>query len=136
MDDVKDVLLSQGELGKDDIQRLWQLDEEQYAELKLLFDHEKLIEPGPRGRGGFVVRVGRRALPPDESMEAGFVVQRSWEAQAVERLAALFSHAELEAFLRDLVYTVRRARTQRPALGYQAFRAIWQLRRLRVDTPP
>ena len=42
VDDIKDVLLSQGELGKDDNQRLWQLDEVQYAELKLLFDHEKL----------------------------------------------------------------------------------------------
>lgn len=112
IDDIKYVLFSLGELAKDDILRLWGLDEDDYAALKQAFERERLIEPGPRGKGGFVVKVRRRPLPPDESEPPAFVLHHDWEVQAVERLASLFSHADLETLLGDLVYTVRRARTQ------------------------
>lgn len=112
IDDIKNVLFSLGELSKEDIQRLWGLDDAQYADLKSSLDRERLIEPGPRGRGGFVVHVRRRPLAPLEEAETAFVVHQPWETEAVARLAELFSHKELEEFLGDLVYSVRRARTQ------------------------
>lgn len=109
--DIKNVLLSLGELPKDDIVRLWELDEDDYAALKRAFDDEKLIEPGTRGRGGFVVRVRKRPLPADDEGAQPFVLAHAWEELAVARLAELFSYADLEKLLGDLVYTVRRART-------------------------
>lgn len=110
--DIKNVLYSLGELSKADIVRLWGLGDAEYAALKLALEGERLLEPGPKGTGGFVVRVRKRALPPDEDGASAFTLQSDWERAGVERLAALFSHAELEKLLGDLVYTVRRARTQ------------------------
>jgi superfamily II DNA or RNA helicase len=110
--DIKNVLLSLGELSKADILKLWGLGDAEYAALKLALQGERLLEPGPKGSGGFVVRVRRRALPPEEEGASAFTLQSAWERTGVERLAGLFSHAELEKLLGDLVYTVRRARTQ------------------------
>lgn len=87
--DIKNVLFSLGELPKDDIVRLWELDEDDYAALKRAFDDEKLIEPGTRGRGGFVVRVRKRPLPADDEGAQPFALAHAWEEVAVARKCAV-----------------------------------------------
>jgi len=110
--DIINVILSRGELSKDDIKLMWALDEDAYAGLKADLADEKLIEPGPRGSGGFAAKFKHRAAPPDESSPSLRILGSAWEQAAADRLAALLSHLELEKLLGDLVYTIRRARMQ------------------------
>jgi DNA repair protein RadD len=109
--DIIQVILSRGEISKDDIQLMWGLSEEAYANLKQDLADEKLIEPGPRGSGGFAAKFKRRPKAPDETVTAP-ILGTAWEQASAERLAALLSHADLEDLLGELVYTIRRARTQ------------------------
>ena len=110
--DIINVILSRGELSKDDIKSLWSLNEEAYAQLKEDLAGEKLIEPGSRGSGGFCARFAKRPKPPDETTATPKILGTAWEQAAADRLAALLSHAEIEELLSDLVYTIRRARMQ------------------------
>ena len=110
--DIISVILSRGELSKDDIKLMWALNEEAYAELKDDLADEKLIEPGSRGSGGFVAKFHRRPKPAAENAAAPKILGTAWEQSAADRLATLLSHAELEGLLGDLVYTIRRARMQ------------------------
>jgi superfamily II DNA or RNA helicase len=110
--DIINVILSRGELTKDDIKSLWSLNEEAYAQLKEDLAGEKLIEPGSRGSGGFCAKFAKRPKPPDETSSAPKILGTAWEQAAADRLAALLSHAEIEDLLGDLVYTIRRARNQ------------------------
>lgn len=112
LNDIKKVLIDAGELSKDEIRAIWGLSEEEYEELKLALATERLITSGPRGKGDFAVHVRKRPLPAPPEAASELRLESDWENIAVERLAALFSHAELERLLGDLVYTVRRARTQ------------------------
>jgi superfamily II DNA or RNA helicase len=109
--DIINVILSRGELCKDDIKLMWGLTEEAYANLKEDLADESLIEPGSRGSGGFVAKFKRRPKAPDETTTAP-ILGTAWEQAAADRLATLLSHAELEELLGDLVYTIRRARAQ------------------------
>ena len=110
--DIQDVLFNLGELSKDDILSMWGLAEEEYEDLKTAFARNRLIEPGPRRKGGFVVKVRRRPKAAPDEIASEVLLQNDWENATVTRLAELFSHAELEKLLGELVYTVRRARTQ------------------------
>jgi DNA repair protein RadD len=110
--DIIQVILNRGEVSKDDIKLMWGLNEEAYAGLKDDLADEKLIEPGPRGSGGFAAKFKKRAAAPDETTPAPRIPGMAWEQSAADRLAALLSHAELEELLGDLVYTIRRARMQ------------------------
>ncbi len=110
--DIINVILSRGELSKDDIQLMWSLNDEAYAQLKGDLADEKLIEPGPRGSGGFCAKFRRRPAPVDESTPSAPVLSNEWEQATASRLETLLSHAELESLLGELVYTIRRARMQ------------------------
>ncbi|MCE2897670.1 MAG: DEAD/DEAH box helicase family protein [Betaproteobacteria bacterium] len=107
--DVVNVILSRGELRREEIQRVWELDDETYFALKSALDTERLLEGMP-GVGGFRARIARRPLPPDEPGSVDGLFRTTWELQAVERLAGLLSHKALEDLLGDLVYTLRRVR--------------------------
>jgi DNA repair protein RadD len=110
--DIINVILSRGSLSKDDIKLMWGLDEEAYAQLKVDLAKEKLLEPGPRGSGGFVATFSHRPKPAKEQPGADEVFEAGWERETVQRLGLLLGHAELESLLGDLVYTLRRARAQ------------------------
>ena len=109
--DIVSVILSRGSLTNDEIKGIWDLDEESYAALKETLGEEKLIEPGPRGVGGFEAKIRRRAVAgtdstaPDKSL-----FDTAWENATVERLVELISHDDAEHLLGDLLYTVRRMR--------------------------
>jgi hypothetical protein len=109
--DIISVILSRGELSKDDIKLMWGLDENAYADLKTELAEEKVIEAGPRGSGGFSVKFKRRPKAPDETATAP-ILGTAWEQTAAARLAESLSHAELEELLGNLEYTIRRARAQ------------------------
>lgn len=55
LDDIRKVLVDVGELSKDDIVAMWSLSEAEYIELKAALAREPLFNPGPKGKGGFVV---------------------------------------------------------------------------------
>jgi superfamily II DNA or RNA helicase len=107
--DVVSVILSRGELRREEIQRVWELDDDAYFALKAELDDERLLE-GMSGVGGFRARIPRRPLPPDEPGSVDGLFRAPWELQTVERLAVLLSHKSLEELLGDLVYTLRRVR--------------------------
>jgi superfamily II DNA or RNA helicase len=107
--DVVQVILSRGELRRDEIKALWSLGDEQYDALRQELLEEKLLEP-MRGVGGFQARITRRPLPPDEPGSIDGLFKHAWELAGAERLAQLLNHSELEHLLGDLVYTLRRAR--------------------------
>ena len=69
--DIINVILSRGELSKDEIKLMWGLDDEAYTGLKADLADEKLIERGPRESGGFAAKFQRRAAAADESPQAG-----------------------------------------------------------------
>jgi hypothetical protein len=60
--DVVQVILSRGELRRDESKSLWQLTDEQYDVLRHDLQQEKLLEP-MRGVGGFQAEVSRCARP-------------------------------------------------------------------------
>ena len=107
--DVVQVIFARGELRRDEIKDLWGLDDGTYESLRQELLHERLLEP-LRGVGGFRARIARRPLPPEEPGTLAGLFSTDWETAGAERLAELLSHAELEALLGDLVYTLRRAR--------------------------
>jgi superfamily II DNA or RNA helicase len=107
------MILDRGRLSKDDIRLLWDLSEEQYAQLKERLEHEKLIEPGARGTGGFVARFNKKPKAEAEGESSVAVFKTVYENGAVARLVELLSHQDLEDLLGGvLVYTIRRARRQ------------------------
>ena len=109
--DIVSVILSRGSLTKDEIKGIWDLDEESYAALKETLGEEKLIEPGPRGVGGFEAKIRRRAVAGTESTAPDkSLFDTAWENATVERLVELISHDDAEHLLGDLLYTVRRMR--------------------------
>lgn len=112
LDDIRSVLIDAGELSKDDIMAMWSLSEADYAELKAALARESLFNPGPKGKGGFVVQVKKRPLPSPVESDSDVLLHTAWENAAVERLAVLLNHSELEGLLDELVYTLRRARTK------------------------
>ena len=107
--DVVQVIFARGELRRDEIKDLWGLSAEEYEPLRQQLLQEKLLEP-LRGTGGFRARIARRPLPPEEPGSLAGLFSTEWETQGAERLTELSSHAELEALLGSLVYTLRRAR--------------------------
>ncbi len=108
--DIIQLILDRGRLTKNDIRLMWNLSEEQYALLKSRLEDEKVIEPGPRGAGGFIARFARRPKQAPETDITAPTFKTGYEKQAAELIAELLSHSELEELLGDLVYTIRRAR--------------------------
>src|SRR5690349_17377579 len=83
--DVVQVIFARGELRRDQIKDLWQLDDERYEALKQELLREKLLEP-LRGTGGFRARIARRSLPPEEPGTLEGLFQSDWQMQGAERL--------------------------------------------------
>lgn len=108
--DIIQLILDRGRLTKNDIRLMWNLSEEQYALLKERLEDEKVIEPGPRGAGGFIARFARRPKQSPEGETSAPPFKTDYERRAADRIAELLSHSELEELLGDLVYTIRRAR--------------------------
>jgi superfamily II DNA or RNA helicase len=109
--DIIQLILDRGRLTKDEIRMLWDLTEVQYAELKDQLEDHKLIEPGPRGAGGFTARFNRRPKSESTTAPAESPFSSAHENAALARLVALLTHQDLEDLLgADLVYTIRRAR--------------------------
>jgi DNA repair protein RadD len=110
--DIVATILNRGRLRKDEIKQLWGLDEEAYNALKDDLSNQVLIEPGPRGVGGFQARIRKKAISPDSGEHLGRekLFETEWENATVDRLAELLSHEETECLLGDLLYTVRRMR--------------------------
>lgn len=107
--EIARTIIERGHLSKAEIQRIWGLSEEEYAEIQTELSAVKVLQPGPRGRGGFEARYAKRPQPSEETA-AGPTFEHEWQNRGLERLVELLSHAELEELLGDLVYTVRRAR--------------------------
>src|SRR5271168_4749550 len=77
--DIINVILSRGELSKDDIKLMWSLNEEAYAQLKVDLADEAIIEPGSRGSGGFCAKFKPRPKAPDEASPAPRISGTQWE---------------------------------------------------------
>lgn len=109
--DIVNNILSRGWLTKDEIKAIWGLDEDAYAALKETLSSERLINPGPRGVGGFEAKIRRRAVAgTGERAPKEQLFETAWENATVDRLAELLSHEDTETLLGDLLYTVRRMR--------------------------
>jgi hypothetical protein len=93
--DIINVILSRGELSKDDIKQIWSLDEDTYAQLKTELADEKIIEPGPRGSGGFAAKFKHRPKAPDETSPAPRILGTAWEQSAADRLAAFIPRRDV-----------------------------------------
>lgn len=107
--EIQLTILERGELSKHDIQRLWGLSDEHYRALQDELDRVKVLRAGPKGTGGYEAAYAKRPGQPDESLP-GPTFEHEWQNQGLARLVELFSHADLEQLLGDLVYTVRRSR--------------------------
>ena len=105
--DIINVILGRGYLSKDEIKSMWNLDEDGYANLKDDLDTEALIEPGPRGSGGFTAKFNKRPKASADGETDTRILASAWEQAAADRISELLSHAELEELLGDLVYTIR-----------------------------
>lgn len=104
-------VLDRGALTKAEVLEAWGLREEEYLQIqRQLADHPE-IEPGPQGTGGFQARRRRGRLPGEEA-GAPVLLRTDWEARAVDRLAELLQHAELEELLGPLLYTLRQVRKE------------------------
>lgn len=110
--DIIQMILDRGQLSKDEIRLLWNVDEDQYALLKARLEDEKLIEPGPRRKGGFIARFNRRPKTVNDADIPAPTFKAEYERIAAGRLVELLSHQDLEDLLGDLVYTIRRARSR------------------------
>lgn len=110
--DVISVILGRGAMSKTEMLNMWPLSNDQYVQIKERLSREKLLEPGPKGTGGFRARFARRARLAEEKEESSQLFGTSWENAAVERLRDLLSHDELETLLGNLIYTVRKARIE------------------------
>lgn len=110
--EIIQMILDRGRLTKNEILQLWNLSDEAYAQLKQALDGEKLLEPGPRGTGGFTARFNKRPAAVVEGEVPEPIFRADHERLASARLVELLSHADLEELLGDLVYTIRRARTR------------------------
>lgn len=108
--DIVHTILSRGWLTKDEIMSGWRLDEEGYAALRAVFRTKPLIEPGPRGVGGFRAKIRRPIADVAEGPTLERFFSTAWENATVDRLAELLRHDEIERLLGDLLYTVRRMR--------------------------
>ncbi len=109
--EITQAIIERGALSKVEIQRLWGIDEDDYLDLQRELAGVRVLQPGPRGRGGYEARYARPPKRPDESAAVA-AFEHAWQNLGVARLAELLSHAQLEKLLGDLVYTVRRARQQ------------------------
>ena len=99
--EIRQAILDNGELTKDDIRLTWSLSEVEYAVLKAELSHDPDIEPGAKGVGGFQVRQRRWRRPP-ESEEPEEQIERpveSWQRVGAERLARLLTVSELDKLL-------------------------------------
>lgn len=110
LNDIKRVILDRGGLSKEEVRELWQLDEAQYQSLREILDRERIIEPGPKGIGGFRARPIRRQLPAVETASGEALRELDWESAAIDRLAELLDYKQLEEELDELAYALRRAR--------------------------
>jgi hypothetical protein len=136
--DIIKMILDRGELSKDDIRLLWDVSEEDYEVLKGRLSKEKLIEPGPKGKGGFVARFNKRPKSTTEELESKRVeFETPSEEAAAERLRELLSHQDFEDLLGGpLVYTIRKARqalTGEDRRGSKAELAAALLTKLGID---
>ena len=112
IDDVLEMIVRGGCRSKDEIREHWGFTEEQYELLRRALGGEGAVQSGSRRTGGFCPREqGSRRLP-DEAEGRTHTFHSDWERHSAALLAELFSHAELEAFLGQLVYTVRRSRVE------------------------
>jgi len=109
--EIARAVLDTGALTKEEILEAWGLGEEEYRELQQALTAFPEIEPGPPGTGGFEAR-RRRGRFPEESAAGPILLRADWEARAVDRLAELLQHAELEELLGHLLYTLRQARKE------------------------
>ncbi len=107
--EITQAIIERGELSKQDIQHLWGLDDDRYAELQAELGSVRVLAPGSRGRGGFQAKYAKRPKPADETAPVP-EFEHHWQNQGIERLVDLLSHADLEGLLGELIYTVRRAR--------------------------
>lgn len=104
-------VLDRGALTKAEVLEAWGLREEQYQQIQRQLAEHPEIEPGPQGTGGFQARRRRGRLPGEEA-GAPVLLRTEWEARAVDRLAELLQHAELEELLGPLLYTLRQVRKE------------------------
>jgi DNA repair protein RadD len=107
--EVLEAVRGRGRVSKQEIDEIWSLTHEQYAELKHFMARQTGIDPGPRRIGGFVVHQ-RAGQLPEEPVEPEPFDSTLWEVEGARRLTELLQHKELEELLGDLVYTVRVAR--------------------------
>ena len=136
--DIIKMILDRGELSKDDIRLLWDVSEDAYDALKDRLAKEKLIEPGPKGKGGFIARFNKRPKSTTEELESQRVeFDTASEEAAAERLRELLSHQDFEDLLGGpLVYTIRKARqalTGEDRRGSKAELAAALLTKLGID---
>lgn len=68
--EIAKTIIDRGYLSKAEIQHLWGLTDEDYAEIQLKLSTIKVLQPGPRGRGGFKAHYAKRPKQPDETAAA------------------------------------------------------------------
>lgn len=110
INEIIQMILDRGRLTKDDILLLWGLSDEQYAVLKSELDGHRLIEPGPKGTGGFVANFAHKPKGAKESEVPEPTYRSEHERVAAARLVELLNFQDLEELLGNLVYSIRRAR--------------------------
>lgn len=136
--DIIKMILDRGELSKDEIRLLWDVSEEDYEVLKSRLSKEKLIEAGPKRKGGFVARFNKRPTSTTQELESRQVeFNIPSEEAAAARLRDLLSHQDFEDLLGGpLVYTIRKARqalTGEDRRGSKAELAAALLTKLGID---
>ncbi len=96
--EIRQAVLDNAELSKDDIRLTWDLSEDEYTQLKAALRNDVDIEPGPQRTGGFCVRKKRWHKQPEEVSTIEVPVD-AWQRRGAERLAVLLTVPQLEELL-------------------------------------
>jgi len=107
--EILEKVKDRGKVTKEEVEKTWGITDEEYGQLRKQFGGIQGIAPGPKGVGGWIRNKHRGQIGLDGDRRASSPVG-PWEDETVRRLCELLQHQELEHFLGDLLYSMRRAR--------------------------
>lgn len=112
MEDIEHLVKERGRLTKDEIFALYELREEDFAEIRREIISRKKVKSGPQKIGGFIAHE-KRASEEVTGGAAKQIHRAEWETTVISRLVELLSLqtlAELLGHLRHALRQVRHAR--------------------------